>query len=139
MRCTRILITSVLLLSLPALTWALGAQVSPTCTLSWKALTQNENGSPLTNLTGYQLFHATTPGGYPTTPQTTALASVTSISCVLLGTTSIGQHYVKMLSVNSAGRVSTIPAEVAFEVVAPVSPCPPSEMLIGESPPVMTP
>ena len=130
---------SCLILLIPTLSAALGPQVSPACTLTWKTPTQNENGSALTNLVSYQLFHATTPGGYPDTPQTTALASVTSMPCTLLGITSVGQHYVKMLSVNSAGKVSTIPAELAFEVVVPASPCPPSSLLVGDGPLSVTP
>jgi hypothetical protein len=33
--------------------------------LSWQAPTQNEDGSPLTDLAGYKLYWGTTPGEYP--------------------------------------------------------------------------
>ncbi len=36
-----------------------------TATLSWTAPTQNEDGTPLTDLAGYKLYWGTTPGNYP--------------------------------------------------------------------------
>ena len=34
-------------------------------TLSWTAPTENEDGSPLTDLAGYKIYWGTTPGTYP--------------------------------------------------------------------------
>ena len=34
-------------------------------TLNWTAPTENEDGTPLTDLAGYRIYWGTTPGSYP--------------------------------------------------------------------------
>ena len=43
-----------------------GPVFAESVTLSWTAPTQNEDGTPLTNLAGYKLYYGTATGNYPT-------------------------------------------------------------------------
>ena len=38
-------------------------------TLSWTAPTQNDDGSPLTDLAGFKIYYGTAPGNHPTSIQ----------------------------------------------------------------------
>ena len=88
--------------SLPAFTitvTAAGGGTNGTATLSWLAPTTNTDGTALTNLSGYKLYHGTS---------ASALTDVRSISSP--GTTiyvfdqlATGTHYFAMSAVNSAG------------------------------------
>jgi hypothetical protein len=88
--------------SLPAFTITVttaGGGTNGTATLSWLAPTTNTDGSALTNLSGYKLYHGTS---------ASALTDVRSISSP--GTTifvfdqlAAGTHYFAMSAVNSAG------------------------------------
>lgn len=50
--------------SLPVFSIAVSDGITYSATLSWTAPTQNEDGSPLTDLAGYKLYWGTTPGSY---------------------------------------------------------------------------
>jgi len=122
------LLPLILLLGLPLLSWGAGTQVPSTCRLSWKAPTQNTDGTPLTNLSSYQVFRATTPGGYGATPSAIIAAPATSTSCASFGATAPGQYYVVMKAINAAGKPSVATAEVPFEIITISEP--PSELKI---------
>jgi len=51
--------------SLPAFGIAVQAISLGSASLSWTAPTENEDGTPLTDLAGYKLYWGTTPGNYP--------------------------------------------------------------------------
>ena len=53
--------------SLPAFDISVEAISFGSATLSWTAPTQNEDGTPLTDLAGYKLYWGTTSGSYPNT------------------------------------------------------------------------
>jgi hypothetical protein len=51
--------------SLPAFAVTVQAIALGSATLSWTPPTQNTDGSPLTNLSGYRIYWGTTQGSYP--------------------------------------------------------------------------
>lgn len=51
--------------SLPSFAVSVNQTGTFSTTLSWTAPTQNEDGSPLTDLAGYKIYWGTTPGVYP--------------------------------------------------------------------------
>ena len=65
--------------SLPAFTIRVDQPVARAVTLSWQAPTQNEDGTPLTDLTGYEVHYGQAPGQYTLTLPlpSAALTSVT--------------------------------------------------------------
>jgi len=126
---TRILISILLGLSLPLMAWAVGPKVTAACKLSWVP----PANSHLMDLAGYQIFYSQTAGTYPTIPQATVLASVASVPCVDMKLTVPGQYYVMMTSINAKGQVSSPSAEMAFELVPPSSPCPPTGTQVWET------
>ena len=67
--------------------------------LSWTAPTQNEDGSPLTNLAGYKLYYGQSPGSYDKTIQ----IDNPSISNYMVENLLPDTYYVVATSFNTAG------------------------------------
>jgi hypothetical protein len=106
-------------------TWGepVGPQVSPTnCALTWVAPTTAE-GTPVPELDSYRIYLSRTPGGYDfDTPIGSPAPDATQAFCATLGALPLGQWYVVMRSVDTAGHVSINSAEVPFEVVSQAPP-----------------
>jgi hypothetical protein len=76
---------------------------SASVTLSWVPPTQNEDGSPLTDLAGYKIRYGGTSGSYPNTISVTNPGLATYVIDGLLPT----KYYFVMSSVNSRGVESS--------------------------------
>jgi len=123
----------ILLLGLPLLSWGVVTDdwpkvIASTCRLAWNAPTKNTDGTPLTNLANYQIFLATTLGGYTQTPSATIAAPATSTSCASFGAITPGKYFVIMKAVNTTGRASVATPELDFEIITVSEP--PSELKI---------
>jgi hypothetical protein len=101
---------------------AVGPQVSPTnCELTWVAPT-NPDGTPIDALESYRIYLSRTPGDYDVTkPIASPPSDATRAFCATLGSLPLGQWYVIMRSVDTAGHLSSPSAEVPFEVVQPIA------------------
>lgn len=77
-----------------------------TAQLSWTAPTQNTDGTPLTNLAGYQAFRAATSAGLATATSAAEIA-IPALTYTLTGIPA-GTWYFAMRSKNSAGAVSDL-------------------------------
>ncbi len=76
-------------------------------TLSWQAPTQNEDGSPLTDLTGYQVHYGQTSGQYT---QTLSLPNAAFTSVTIEDLTP-ATWYFAVKAVNSSGVQSSFSNE----------------------------
>ncbi len=95
--------------SLPAFSVIVEPVVTRSVTLSWQAPTQNEDGTPLTNLAGYEVHYGQTSGQYS---QTLPLpdAGFTSVTVEDL---TPATWYFAVKAVNSAGVVSSFSNEAS--------------------------
>ncbi len=73
-------------------------------TLTWVAPTQNEDGSPLTDLAGYRIYWGTTPGSYPNS----VTINNSSISTYVVENLAPGTYEFVATSFNSAGVESAM-------------------------------
>ena len=78
-------------------------------TLSWTAPTLNTNGTPLTNLSGYQINYGTSAASMAQTQQITDPTSTTSTVSGL----SSGTWYFEVVAINSAGAQSSVSGVVS--------------------------
>jgi hypothetical protein len=81
------------------------APASPTtgsATLSWSAPTENTDGTPLTNLSGYHIYYGTTEGAWTST---ITILDATETSYVVAGLAP-GTYYFAVVAFNSAGEDS---------------------------------
>lgn len=85
-------------------------------TTSWTPPTQNTDGSPLTNLASYKLYHATTAGGVPSATPIVVTAPATSH--VITGLPA-GLRYYGIRAVNAAGVESAMSNLANNTVVIP--------------------
>jgi hypothetical protein len=91
---------------------ALGAfaiTVSPipdtgTATLSWNAPTQNTDGSPLSDLAGYRVYHGTSPNFLDQMTQLPGAGNTTYVFSQL----AIGTHYFAVAAYTSSGVESAL-------------------------------
>jgi hypothetical protein len=81
-------------------------------TLSWTPPTQNEDGTPLTNLAGYRIYYGTTSGQYS---EEVPLQSPGLTSYVIDNLTA-GKYFLAMTSVNSSGMESKYTPEISFDL-----------------------
>lgn len=88
-----------------------------TAQLSWTPPTQNENGTPLTNLASYKILHATTSAGLETATPIVIPAPASSYTLTGLP---VGLRYFAVKATNSAG-VDSVLSNVATKTVAAVS------------------
>ena len=81
-------------------------------TLSWNPPTQNEDGSPLTDLAGYRIYYGTTSGEYD---EEIAVDSAGQTSYVI-DNLAPGRYFLVMTSVNSRGMESKYTPELTFDL-----------------------
>jgi hypothetical protein len=81
-------------------------------TLAWQAPTENEDGSPLTDLAGYRIYYGTTSGKYS---EEVALESP-GLTSHVIDNLAPGTYFLVMTSVNSRDMESEPTPELKFEV-----------------------
>jgi hypothetical protein len=110
-----------------------------TATVSWTAPTQNVDGSPLTNLAGYELYRATSFAGCGTAPPT-IIDNAMAISYVVTGLPTGNWHFC-MKAFNTAGvrsiltgtvmkTITTQTVNASVEVTLEQRPKPPSLLTV---------
>jgi hypothetical protein len=98
-------------------TITLGAQEAYSAvTLTWTAPATNADGSPLTNLSGYNLHYGTSSGAY------TSTINVGNVTSYTLNNLSAGSYYFAATAYNSSGGESTDSNEVMKTVAADTTP-----------------
>jgi len=93
--------------SLPAFTIAVEQPATQSVTLSWQAPTLNEDGTPLTDLTGYEVRYGESAGQYS---QTLSLPSA-ALTSVTIEDLAPATWYFAVKAVNSAGTQSSFSNE----------------------------
>jgi nitrite reductase/ring-hydroxylating ferredoxin subunit len=83
-----------------------------TATLSWTAPTQNTDGSPLTDLAGFRVYHGASPGSLN---EMTQLPGATTTSYTY-GQLASGTHYFAVSAYNSAGGESEL-SDIGAKVI----------------------
>ncbi len=81
--------------------------------LSWQAPTQNEDGSPLTDLAGFKVYWGTSPGNYPNTVTVDNPSVLTYVLSNLVPNT----YYFVATAVNSQGEESA-PSPMATATIS---------------------
>ena len=106
-RCTPAVSDGKVSASLPAFTITVDQPATRSVTLTWQAPTLNEDGSPLTDLAGYEVRYGQSPGQYS---QTLPLpnAALTSVTVEDLAPAT---WYFAVKAVNSAGVQSSFSNE----------------------------
>jgi hypothetical protein len=77
-------------------------------TLSWRAPTENSNGSQLTNLSGYKIYYGESSGDYSSSIQ---VANPT-LTTYVVENLSRGHYYFALTSYTSSGEESSFSPEV---------------------------
>lgn len=103
----RLLVLFLLLLSSPTLVLAGAA------TLSWSPPTENEDGTPLTDLAWYNIYHGTTSSG-PYSSQIIGIAP--NATSHVVTNLAVGTHYFVSTAVNDAGAESVWSNEAIKDV-----------------------
>jgi hypothetical protein len=98
--------------ALPTFTITVDATGSESFTVSWIPPTENEDGSPLTDLAGYRIYYGMLPGEYTETVELDSAAGMTSH---LLNNLAPGRYFLVMTSVNSQAMESRHSSELALE------------------------
>jgi hypothetical protein len=88
------------------------AASSNAVTLNWTPPTENTNGSPLTNLTGYDIHYGTASGDYT---QTISVSNA-GIATYVVDDLTPGKYYFTVGAVNSQGTESPLSSEVSATV-----------------------
>ena len=81
-------------------------------TLNWTPPTQNTDGTPLTNLAGYDIHYGTASGKYT---QTVTIDNP-GIATYVVSNLSPGTYYFSVAAVNSQGTESPLSSEVSTTV-----------------------
>lgn len=110
-----------LLLVLAGSLWAAGPRVRRSCLIGWDAVTTNQGGGAIDDLTGYRVYTSTTPG---ITPDGSSYAlqvnsSTIQATCRQLGLTVHNQqYYVKVTAIDDEipANESTGSTELALVV-----------------------
>jgi hypothetical protein len=89
------------------------APVKHTVTLSWLPPVQNEDGSALTNLSGYRIVYGSKPGEYS---KSVAVATA-GLTRFAIDNLDAGNYYFAVIAVNSSGIASTQSREVAINLM----------------------
>lgn len=97
---------------LPAFAIEVVANANGAVTLSWVAPTQNEDGSPLLDLAGYEIYWGPQSGSYPYSVQ----ISNPGITAYTLENLTAGTYYFAMKARNSQGVTSTFSGETAATI-----------------------
>lgn len=90
------------------------AAASGTVTVSWDAPTTNADGSPLTDLAGYQVYYGTTPGSH-----STMLKAGTAMQLVVAGLTDGQTYWFSSTALDTSENESVFSEEVAYTVPLP--------------------
>ena len=90
------------------------ASATGSITVSWTAPTENDDGSPLTDLAGYKIYYGTEPGNYTTRVDVDSAGVTTWVIDELPA----GTYYLAATSVNGIGVESVYSAEVVKQVAA---------------------
>jgi len=88
------------------------AASSNAVTLNWTPPTENTNGSPLTNLSGYNIHYGTASGDYT---QTISVSNA-GIATYVVDDLTPGTYYFSVGAVNSQGTESPLSSEVSATV-----------------------
>ena len=91
---------------------ALPTASSGAVTLNWTPPTQNANGTPITNLTGYDIYYGTASGNYT---QTVSVSNP-GIASYVVDNLSPGTYYFSITAVNSDGAQSPLSSQVSATV-----------------------
>jgi len=94
-------------------------------TLSWTPPTQNEDGTPITDLAGYWIYYGTVSGNYPNSIQ---IADPT-ISTYVVDSLAAGNWFFVATAYNTAGIESAYSNE-ATKTVPPDVPLPPTNLTV---------
>jgi hypothetical protein len=89
--------------SLPAFGIAVRATATGSATLSWRPPTQNQDGSPLTNLAGFKVYWGTAKGTYP---NSVALNNP-GLATYVVDNLASGTYYFVVTAVTTTGTEST--------------------------------
>jgi hypothetical protein len=81
-------------------------------TLNWTAPTENTNGSPLTNLAGYNIHYGTASGDY----SQTVSVSNPGLATYVVDNLGPGTYYFSVGAVSSSGAESPLSPEVTTTV-----------------------
>ena len=81
-------------------------------TLNWTAPTQNTDGSPLTNLSGYNIHYGTASGDYT---QTVSVSNP-GLATYVVDNLTPGTYYFSIGAVNVTGTESPLSSEVSMTV-----------------------
>ena len=81
-------------------------------TLNWTPPTENSDGTPLTNLTGYAIYYGTASGTYT---QTLSVSNA-GIATYVVDNLSPGTYYFSIAAVNSDGAQSPLSSQVSATV-----------------------
>jgi hypothetical protein len=88
------------------------AASSNAVTLNWTPPTENVNGTPLTNLAGYNIHYGTASGDYTQTIS----VSTAGIATYVVDDLTPGTYYFAVGAVNSQGTESPVSSEVSATV-----------------------
>lgn len=80
--------------------------------ISWTPPTENEDGTPLTDLSGYRIYYGTTSGDYSEVIELNS----PGLTSYVIGDLAPGTYYLVMTSFNSQGRESRYTAELRFDL-----------------------
>lgn len=83
-----------------------------TVTINWTPPTENTNGSPLTNLAGYDIHYGTSSGNL----SKKIAVSNPGIATYVVSNLSAGRYYFAVAAVNSAGTESPLSSQVSATV-----------------------
>jgi hypothetical protein len=86
-----------------------GSETTGTAKVSWILPTHNVDGSPITNLAGFRIYHGVSPTTLPTSVQVDDPRATTTT----LGALPLGLRYFAMRSYNTVGAESTVLSNVA--------------------------
>jgi len=85
---------------------------SGTVTLNWMPPTENTDGSPLTNLSGYDIHYGTAPGDYT---QSVSVSNA-GLATYVVDNLTPGTYYFSVAAVNAQGAESPLSSEVSATV-----------------------
>jgi hypothetical protein len=81
-------------------------------TLNWAPPTQNTDGTPLTNLSGYEIYYGTASGNYT---QSVSVSNA-GLATYVVDNLSPGTYYFSVAAVNADGTESPLSPEVSATV-----------------------
>ena len=108
--------------------FATSTAIAAEATLTWTAPTQNEDGSPLTDLAGFNLYYGTSLGG--PYDQTVNIPNPATTSYTVSGLAPNTTYYFVGTAYNEAGTESVYSNE-ATKTTAPTVPNPPTNLTVS--------